>query len=180
MDDLVHAAKGAAYQVCIADITFEELDFLIERFGRPLPAMDLVDQVVENAQPVSALKQSTGEMAADKAGPARDQYRPRHVLSFGSALAADEFGEAACFSICRLVLNEKSKIVLLEQSEKLVPFDLFELFIVLAEIESQDSAFSLARPHDGGATATLFSPAADFIMICDSPCLAHKSPHNAD
>jgi hypothetical protein len=70
-------------------------------------------------------------------------------------------------------LDQESQVVLLEQPEEMVPIDFFELFIILAEIEPQDSAFPLSRPHDRRATATLFGPAADFTMICDSPCLAH-------
>ena len=136
MHDVVHTAESAAYQVRVADISLEKLDLIIERIGSTLPAMNLLDKVVDDTQLVSALKQSTGEMTADKTGPARDQYRLRHILSFGSALAADELGKAAYLPVGCLVLTQEGQVVFLEQPEKLVPFDLFELFVVLAKIEA--------------------------------------------
>jgi hypothetical protein len=70
---------------------------------------------------------------------------------------------------------QKLKLILVEDLEELLPGSLLQLLVILAEVEAQDAAASAAGAHDGGASAALFRPTADLVVIGCRRCLTHDS-----
>ena len=74
VDHLVHAGEGAAHQRFVAHVADHQFHVGIELVRPAAPAMDLLDQAVEDAHVVAFGEQGAGDVAADEAGAAGDQY----------------------------------------------------------------------------------------------------------
>ena len=86
MDDLVGATQGVFQSFRIADIGPNEFDVLRQTSWAPNPimhrsAMHLIDQRIEYTDMIPLSEQPPREVAADKAGAARDQKlrSPKHL-----------------------------------------------------------------------------------------------------
>jgi len=69
---------------------------------------------------------------------------------------------------------KEGEIALLEDLKELVPGRLFELLVVLAEVEAKNPPSSFSGSHDRGPPAAFFSPATDLVMISGRSGLAHR------
>src|SRR4051812_43021080 len=59
---------------------------------------------------------------------------------------------------------QEGETVLIEDPEKFVPFDWFEILVRLAEIDPQDATFALG-PYSGRPPFARLDPFADFVMV---------------
>ena len=72
MDDTVDAVERAGDDIAVANVTADELGFG-GQIGRPLlVAMNLLDETIENANLMAAMKKLPGDSTSDKPGTAGD------------------------------------------------------------------------------------------------------------
>jgi hypothetical protein len=69
---------------------------------------------------------------------------------------------------------QERDVVLVEDLEELVPGNLLEALLLLAEVEPKNAAASLSGAHDGWAAAALLGPASDLVVLGGGGCLAHR------
>ena len=92
--------------------------------------------------------------SADKAPAhtrAREPESPRTRFELLAAVACDELGEAADFSILGFILVQERQVGLFEFSEKLFPADFFETFFPRAEIDAFPHAHFFRFPSPSPA-----------------------------
>ncbi|MBB4641895.1 hypothetical protein [Rhizorhapis suberifaciens] len=70
---------------------------------------------------------------------------------------------------------KKRQFRVIEYLEKLFPFDFFQIVFRFTEVDPEHSAFAAFGPHNGGSSAALFGPLADFFMIGGFHGLAHRN-----
>src|SRR6201999_208666 len=88
-----------------------------------------------------------------------------------------EFVEAADLAVRRLVLMQEGKLVVVENLEELVPADLFEAFLGLLEIDTQNAACAAGRTDLCGPAFTPLDPFADFVVIGGGTGFGHECLH---
>src|SRR5436190_3478401 len=95
--------------------------------------------------------------------------------------AGDELVEAALGALVRFLLIEEREVVLVEGLEELVPGDLVQAFVLVAEVDPQDARVAVsARVGDRGRTpSSLLDPAADFVVVRGRLRLGHVPPLSA-
>ena len=64
---------------------------------------------------------------------------------------------------------QERDVVLVENLEELLPGNLLEAFLLLAEVEAKDPA-----SPDRRAASALLGPAPDLIVVGGGGCLAHR------
>ncbi len=73
----------------VPNVPSDELDRGIETGRARAPAVDLLDEAVEDAHPVAPPKQGGREMAPDEAGSAGDESKFRHALAISLIVIGD-------------------------------------------------------------------------------------------
>src|SRR3546814_3065672 len=68
---------------------------------------------------------------------------------------------------------QEGEVGVIEDFEEFFPFDFFQIVFRLAEVDPQDAAFPALGADHCRASAPLFGPLADLIMICGLHRLAH-------
>src|SRR5687768_14753059 len=81
-----------------------------------------------------------------------------------TSVAMDEFVETAGAAAARLVLVQERQVILVEDLEELVPRDLLELFLGLAEVDAEDATVAAVLDASRVAVARL-GPFADLVML---------------
>ncbi len=74
VNDEVHVLQRRRDSVEVADVGADELHLAENRVAWSTPGMDLLDQAVEDANPVAPREQRPRDMAADESRAARDQH----------------------------------------------------------------------------------------------------------
>jgi hypothetical protein len=74
-----------------------------------------------------------------------------------------------------LILVEEGEIVLVENLEELLPGRFLELLVIVAEIETQNSAAALPGAYNRRPSAAFFGPTANLIVVGGGGGLAHRS-----
>ena len=69
---------------------------------------------------------------------------------------------------------QERNVVLIEDLEELLPRNLLEAFLLLAEVEPENAAAPLSGSYDGWAAAALLGPAPDLVVVGGGGCLAHR------
>jgi hypothetical protein len=68
---------------------------------------------------------------------------------------------------------QERDVVLVENLEELLPGNLLEAFLLLAEVEAKDPA-PPSGAHDRRAATALLGPAPDLVVVGGGGCLAHR------
>jgi hypothetical protein len=79
VDDAVDSDQRLGDDIAIANVASEELDPRLQRAGRAAITVDLLDEAVEDSDPVTPLQQFCGDRPSNEAGSAGHQYRLAHV-----------------------------------------------------------------------------------------------------
>src|SRR5690606_12804120 len=133
--DLVDVLQGVKNGGLITDVADHQLYVGCQFYGSFALGVDLLDQAVEHPNPIAALKQGLGQVAADEPGAAGDENGFRH-----GELPVHELEEAAGGAARRLVLLKKRKVIVVENLEERVPGDLLEALVRLLEVEAENPA----------------------------------------
>src|SRR5262245_298293 len=89
----------------------------------------------------------------------------------------DQLAEPSFLSRAGFLLIEKGEIAFIELLEKLLPRDLLELRVTLAEIEAKHAGIVLAAIplHPRRSTAACLGPASDCLVIGGGLCARHRA-----